>query len=140
MSTGGVNYVVAEEGEFRLYSHITDRETNERLLAKLNGQLNEGGLLALAVQGPHTNYTKPLKDGVVYEQRIERRGAHLDKWYTFSAPDGTVLTEQFCRLYVFDGRETTAALRSAGFRIEGNDPGSKDLVSRKQTAVVPVAS
>lgn len=133
VSTGGAVYVVAEEGEFRIYSHVTDRETNERLLVKLNGQLCEDGLLVLAVQGPHTNYTKQLESGVVYDQRVERRGAYLDKWYRFSLPDGSMLTEQFCRFFAFDGLETASALERAGFRAEESVPGSKYLVCRKQS-------
>lgn len=136
VSTGGVICATAEEGEIRLYSHITDRAANEHLLAKLNRQLRDDGLLALSIQGPHTEYKKPLANGVVYSQRVERHHDFIEKWYTFSAPDGTVLAEQFCRPIFFDERETVDLLERAGFRVESRDPESLFLVSSKQPSLI----
>ncbi len=60
ISTGGAISATKEDDEIRLYSHITEAGQNEQLLAKLNSQLSENGLLALAIQGPHSNYRKKI--------------------------------------------------------------------------------
>lgn len=115
VSTGGAIYFVEEEGEYRLYSHITDKVTNEQLVVKLQRFLSNGGLVALAIQGQHKNYRTEIKDGVVYEQKIEKDGPYLNKWYTFTDAQGKVLTEQFCRFYFFDAQQTHAVFDAAGF-------------------------
>ncbi len=118
VSSGGAIYMIEEEGEYRLYSHIIDKNKNEQLLAKLHSQLDENGLLALVIQGPHNNYKKKIKGDIFYEQRIMKHGSYVDKWYTFSKPDGEILTEQFCRFYFFDGQQTNQLLNNAGFSQE----------------------
>ena len=131
VSTGGVIAAVEEEGEYRIYSHITDTEKNKQLLAKLHSQLDDGGLLALAIQGPHNNYKKEIKDEIFYEQKIKKEGNYMDKWYVLSQANGEVLNEQFCRFYFFDGRQTTQALIDAGFQQEYQIIDGKFLVSYK---------
>lgn len=115
VSSGGAIYIIAEEGEYRLYSHITDPNTNQQLLTKLYRQLDNNGLLALGMQGPHNNYKKEIQNNVIYEQKVTRQEHYVDKWYTFSNPNGEVLKEQFCRFYVFDGKQTQQLLKNAGF-------------------------
>ena len=110
VSTGGVICVVESEGEYRISSHVTDREKNEQLLVKLQRILDENGLLALSIMGVHTNYKKTIKDGIVYEQKIEGEGSYVNKWYRFYNANDELLTEQFCRFYVFDVKETTHLL------------------------------
>jgi cyclopropane fatty-acyl-phospholipid synthase-like methyltransferase len=115
ISTGGVIYVVSEEGEYRLYSHITDKEKNEELLARLYSDLDDNGLIALAIQGPHIDYSRPIQDGIIYTQHIIRQPSCIDKRYLFSSPEGKQLAEQFCRLFFFDGRQSQRVFRDAGF-------------------------
>jgi len=115
VSTGGAIYIIKEEGEYRLYSHITDPDTNQQLLTKLYRHLDDNGLLALGIQGPHNNYKKEIKDNVIYEQRVTKQDSYVDKRYTFSNQNGEVLTEQFCRFCVFDGKQTQQLLKNAGF-------------------------
>lgn len=131
VSTGGVIATVEEEGEYRIYSHITDPEKNQQLLGKLHSQLDDGGLLALAIQGAHTNYRKEIKDDIFYEQKIKKEGNYIDKWYVFSQANGEVINEQFCRFYFFDGQQTTQALIDAGFQQEYQIIDGKFLVSYK---------
>jgi hypothetical protein len=116
VSSGGAVYMVAEEGEYRLYSHIVDREKNKELIRKLCSFLTEDGILAFAIQGPHKNYRQKIKGDIYYEQRIEKKDSYhiVDKWYTFSKPDGAVLTEQFCKFCFFDGNETSNIFRKVG--------------------------
>lgn len=116
VSTGGVICVGEKEGEYRIVSHIIDREKNEGLLAKLQGMLDEKGLLVLSIQGVHTNYKKEIQDGIFYEQKIEEEGSYVNKWYRFYNANDELLTEQFCRFYVFDVQETTHLLLDAGFK------------------------
>ena len=120
VSTGGVLCIVKEnvkeDEEYRIYSHITDPEKNKQLLKKLHIQLDEGGFLALGIQGGHTNYKKEIKDEIFYEQKIKKEGNYIDKWYVFSEANGEIKSKQFCRFYVFDGLQTTQALIDAGFK------------------------
>ncbi|MFB6274627.1 MAG: hypothetical protein ABEI32_00570 [Halothece sp.] len=59
-----------------------------------------------------------IKNNVIYEQNVTRQEPYVDKWYTFSNPNGEVLTKQFCRFYVFDGKQTQQLLKNAGFTQE----------------------
>ena len=131
VSTGGVIAAVEEEGEYRIYSHITDIEKNKQLLVKLHSQLDDGGLLALAIQGPHNNYKKEIKDEIFYEQKVKKEGSYVDKWYVFSQANGEVLKEQFCRFYFFDGKQTNQTLIDAGFQQGYQIIDGKFLVSYK---------
>ncbi|NES78327.1 MULTISPECIES: bifunctional 2-polyprenyl-6-hydroxyphenol methylase/3-demethylubiquinol 3-O-methyltransferase UbiG [Okeania] len=131
VSTGGVICILEEDGEYRISSHIIDPEKNQQLLAKLHSQLDEGGLLALGIQGGHTSYKKEIKDEIFYEQKIKKEGNYLDKWYVFSQANGEILSEQFCRFYFFDGGKTTQALIDAGFNQGYQIIDSKFLVSYK---------
>ena len=115
ISSGGVIYVVKEEGEYRIYSHITDREKNEYLISKLYSYLGKNGLLALAIQGQHKTYKKEIKDNIFYEQRIIKKDNYIDKYYIFSDVNGKVLKEQFCRFFYFDGLQTSQILKKSGF-------------------------
>ncbi|GGA49222.1 class I SAM-dependent methyltransferase [Okeania sp. KiyG1] len=131
VSTGGVICILEEDGEYRICSHITDLEKNKQLLTKLHSQLDEGGLLALGIQGGHTNYKKEIKDKIFYEQKIKKEGNYLDKWYVFSQANGEIKSEQFCRFYVFDGRQTNKVLTDAGFQEGYKIIDDKFLVSYK---------
>ncbi|MCI5217644.1 MAG: class I SAM-dependent methyltransferase [Candidatus Electrothrix sp. LOE2] len=125
VSSGGAVYMVEEEGEYRLYSHITDKIKNEQLLEKLCSYLKQDGVLALAIQGPHENYRKKIKGDILYEQRIDKQDSYVNKWYTFSKPDGTVLTEQFCRFRFFEGKKTEKIFNRAGFSVKSRIVGGK---------------
>ncbi|MEM1170661.1 MAG: methyltransferase domain-containing protein [Cyanobacteria bacterium P01_H01_bin.35] len=131
ISTGGVICVVEEDEEYRIYSHITDPEKNKQFLKKLHIQLDEGGFLALGIQGSHTNYKKQIKDEIFYEQKIKKEGNYLDKSYVFSEANGEVKSKQFCRFYVFDGEQTNQALIDAGFKQGYQIIDGKFLVSYK---------
>jgi len=131
VSTGGVICILEEEEEYRISSHIIDLEKNKQLLKKLHNQLDEGGFLALGIQGGHTNYKKEIKDRIFYEQKIKKEGNYLDKWYVFSEANGEIKSEQFCRFYIFDGQQTTQALIDAGFKQEYQIIDGKFLVSYK---------
>lgn len=114
VSSGGAVYMVEEEGEYRLYSHIIDRDKNRLLVEKLCSYLNENGVLALAIQGPHKNYRQKIKGDIYYEQKIEKKNPYVNKWYTFSKPDGSILTEQFCKFCFFNGNETKNIFKKVG--------------------------
>ena len=116
VSTGGAITVTQENGQYKLSSHLTDRTKNEQLLAQLYSLLDARGLLALSIQESHTNYKKELKDGIFYEQKLDKgKPPFVDKWYIFSNANGEVLAEQFCHYYCFDGEETSQAFIDAGF-------------------------
>ncbi|NET43212.1 bifunctional 2-polyprenyl-6-hydroxyphenol methylase/3-demethylubiquinol 3-O-methyltransferase UbiG [Okeania sp. SIO2B3] len=131
VSTGGVICILEEDGEYRICSHITDPEKNQQLLAKLHSQLDEDGLLALGIQGTHTNYRKEIKGEIFYEQKIKKEGNYIDKWYVFSQANGEIISEQFCRFYVFDRQQTTQMLIDAGFKQGYQIIDGKFLVSYK---------
>lgn len=131
VSTGGAFSIVEEDEEYRICSHITDVAKNEELIGKLYAQLEENGLLAVAIQGPHVSFRREIKDNVFYEQRVTRDGPYADKFYTFSDAQGQVLSEQFCRLLYFDGAQTDKVLREAGFSDGAQVVDEKFLVSTK---------
>ncbi|NER37291.1 MAG: class I SAM-dependent methyltransferase [Oscillatoria sp. SIO1A7] len=118
VSTGGAITIVEEDQQYKLYSHITDRTKNEQLLVQLYNLLDDNGLFTLKIQGSHTNYKKEIKDGIFYEQKLEKGKPFVDKWYIFSTADGQVLKEQFCHYYCWDGEEASQAFSDAGFKGE----------------------
>ena len=117
VSTGGVIAITEEDDQYKLSSHLTDKTKNEQLLAQLYSQLDDNGLFALLVQASHANYKKELRDGIFYEQKIDKsKPPFLDKWYIFSNAKGEVLKEQFCHYYCFNGEEASQAFKNAGFK------------------------
>ena len=138
ISTGGAIYIVEEEKEYRLYSHLTTQEANLRLLRKLHTQLQPDGVLALGIEGPHTNDKQPMDGGILYEQRVKRYPAHLDKWHTFSRGWGPALAEQFCRFHFWHGMKTMTELNGAGFTLASPHREGHFLVLDRMAASHPL--
>jgi SAM-dependent methyltransferase len=70
-SYGGVWYFVMDgENEPFLVSHIYNHEANLNGWERAAEHIASGGQLLLGVQGPHSNYASPIRNGYVYSQTI----------------------------------------------------------------------
>ncbi|HEY6793152.1 MAG TPA: class I SAM-dependent methyltransferase [Kineosporiaceae bacterium] len=69
-SYGGVWYFVHGDDGFTMISHIRDDEANAQGLRRVADHVVSGGRLMLGVQAPHTDYRRPVADGLRYSQWI----------------------------------------------------------------------
>jgi SAM-dependent methyltransferase len=69
-SYGGVWYFVPDGDGFSMISHIRDDEANAEGLRRVAEHVVCGGRLMLGVQSPHTDFTRPVRGGLRYSQRI----------------------------------------------------------------------
>ena len=104
-SVGGCWYFIDCGDRLEFCSHIDDRSTCEESLRRVVEHLEPGGVLSLALQDPHTDYSKPLTDELTYSQTIHNEGDGLfTKQYTFTK-QGDVVAEQFYRYLVVSEEE-----------------------------------
>jgi len=104
-SVGGCWYFIDYGDRLEFCSHIDDRSTCEESLRRVVEHLEPGGVLSLALQDPHTDYSKPLTDELTYSQAIHNEGDGLfTKQYTFTK-QGDVVAEQFYRYLVVSEEE-----------------------------------
>ena len=104
-SVGGCWYFIDCGDRLEFCSHIDDRSTCEESLRRVVEHLEPGGVLSLALQDPHTDYSKPLTDELIYSQAIHNEGDGLfTKQYTFTK-QGDVVAEQFYRYLVVSEEE-----------------------------------
>lgn len=104
-SVGGCWYFIDCGDRLEFCSHIDDRSTCEESLRRVVEHLEPGGVLSLALQDPHTDYSKPLTDELTYSQAIHNEGDGLfTKQYTFTK-QGDVVAEQFYRYLVVSEEE-----------------------------------
>lgn len=134
ISTGGVIYIVRENNEYRLYSHITEKDANKKLLSKLYKQLDKDGLLILAIQGPHKSYTKQIKDDITYKQAIMKSDYYLNKTYTFLNRKDEILAKQFCRFFYLSEAQTTQLIEDVGFKFVGINSDKQFCIYQKLTS------
>jgi len=104
-SVGGCWYFIDAGDSLEFCSHIDDRKTCEDSLRRVIDHLEPGGVLSLALQGTHDNYSKPLTDDLTYSQTIHDEGDGLfTKQYTFTK-ENEVVAEQFYRYLVVSEKE-----------------------------------
>ena len=104
-SVGGCWYFIDHGDRLQFCSHIDDRKTCEQSLRRVVEHLEPGGVLTLALQDPHTDYSKSLTDDLTYSQAIHDEGEGLfTKQYTFAKGD-EVVAEQFYRYLVISDQE-----------------------------------
>jgi len=132
ISTGGtlcISYK-EEEKQYRLYSYCCDKDAYIKLLNKLYNLLEKNGILCISIQGEHTDYEIPIKNGIMYAQETNFMENSLQKTYTFSL-DGTILNQQSLQLIFFDERELHDLFTTAGFFFVGTDRTKKFCTFRK---------
>lgn len=132
-SYGGVWYFVPEKegppdaegiaglAAYRLVSHIRDEKDNQRGFERLAAHLPSGATLLLGVQSPHRDYSRPVRNGMEYSQRITEIPDGFRKQYGL-ADDGRPVMSQTLeyRTYSFDcGLEL---MSSCGLDLRGPVP------------------
>tara|TARA_Y100000590_G_scaffold470711_1_gene668217 strand:+ start:69927 stop:70673 length:747 start_codon:yes stop_codon:yes gene_type:complete len=105
-SVGGCWYFIdnGPDKELEFCSHIDDLETSKQGLKNVAEHLEKGGVLALALQAPHTNYSKELSNELTYSQEIFKEDNGFTKHYSFTSTQG-VIAEQFYRYLVLPESE-----------------------------------
>lgn len=131
-SVGGCWYFIDLGDRLDFCSHIDDRKTCEESLRRVIEHLEPGGVLALALQDPHTDYSKPLTDELTYSQAIHNEGGGLfTKQYTFTK-ENDVVAEQFYRYLVISDQEIHNFFRELGCKPLGLNSTRKFFTYQKQ--------
>ncbi|OUR96817.1 hypothetical protein A9Q84_10785 [Halobacteriovorax marinus] len=130
-SVGGCWYFIDNGSELELISHIDDLETCKESLRKVVEHLEPGGVLALALQDVHSNYSKKLTDELTYTQEIFKEDNGFTKHYFFENKEGLV-AEQFYRYLVVSGQEVHDLFSELGCDAVGLNPSKKFFVYKKR--------
>lgn len=125
ISNGGVWGFLDWGDRWELSTHIPGVEANRQGLKNLANHLQEGGVLLLHRQPPHTNFKKPLSDGITYSQFIEQgeETVHyhtLYKSYFFKKGE-EILAQQRLTLTYFKPDAYRQMLDEAGFDFKETD-------------------
>ena len=131
-SVGGCWYFIDHGDKLEFCSHIDDRKTCEESLRRVVQHLEPGGVLSLALQGAHTDYSKSLTDELTYSQTIHDECDGLfTKQYTFTKKDD-VVAEQFYRYLVISGQDIHSFFEGLGCKPLGLNPTRKFFTYQKQ--------
>ena len=114
-SYGGVWYfVIDDDKEPFLVSHISQEEPNRLGLSKVGQHVKAGGQLLLGVQGPHHDYASPISNGMLYSQKIEPSANGFTKHYYLADGDKTLMAQTIqYRTYSF--AQALELLQAFGF-------------------------
>lgn len=94
-SVGGCWYFIDNGDHLELCSHIDDLDTCKTSLERVVEHLESKGVLALALQGAHSNYSKKLTDELTYSQEIFKENMGFTKRYSFENKDGLVAEQHY---------------------------------------------
>ena len=131
-SVGGCWYFIDLGDRLEFCSHIDDRETCQESLRRVVQHLEPGGILSLALQGTHTDYSKSLTDSLTYSQAIHDEGDGLfTKQYTFTKHE-EVVAEQFYRYLVVSESEIHSFFDELGCKPLGLNPTRKFFTYQKR--------
>lgn len=115
-SYGGVWYFVVDgKNEPFMVSHLSEDHDNRRGIGQVSDHVHSGGKLMLGIQGPHHDYAKPVKNGMVYSQKIVPADQGFTKHYYLSDRDEVVMS-QTIRYRVYPLDEALELLGDHGFR------------------------
>lgn len=103
-SVGGCWYFIDNGDHLELCSHIDDLETCKISLKRVIDHLEPNGLLALALQGAHSNYSKQLTDDLTYSQEIFKKEMGFTKRYSFENQEGLVAEQHYSYLVLPESR------------------------------------
>ncbi|MFE0172379.1 class I SAM-dependent methyltransferase [Streptomyces sp. NPDC059002] len=128
-SVGGVWYFIhdQENDAVSFGSHLLEDDDNITALRRVHAALKPGGVLALAAQGPHRDYERPLPGGLVYgqEARAVADGVFVKdysvKRLTRSqhGEAGEMVAQQRCRYRTYTAEQAEDLLEQCGFRFAG---------------------
>jgi trans-aconitate methyltransferase len=132
-SVGGCWYFIDYGDRLEFCSHIDDRETCEESLRRVIEHLEPGGVLSLALQNPHTDYSKTLTDELIYSQAVHNEGEGLfTKQYTFTKQND-VVAEQFYRYLVISEQQIHDFFLELGCKPLGLNSTRKFFTYQKQS-------
>ncbi|WP_190079686.1 methyltransferase domain-containing protein [Streptomyces longisporoflavus] len=120
-SVGGVWFIIQDQGEAWLSSHLMDEEDNARGLANVAASLKPGGSLLLAVQGPHRPYERALPGGLLYAQDVEVDEEGRGTKDYFIKRQQTLLAHQRLRFRLIPRRRADHLLQRCGFTLRESD-------------------
>ncbi|MCO4793688.1 MAG: class I SAM-dependent methyltransferase [Bacteriovoracaceae bacterium] len=132
-SVGGCWYFIdnGKDHDLELCSHIDDLEASKEGLRRVVDHLESGGVLALALQAAHTNYSKKLDEELTYSQEIFKEGEIFTKRYLFTKPSG-VVAEQFYRYLVLPSETAHSFFDELGCDPVGLNPTRHFFVYKKR--------
>jgi SAM-dependent methyltransferase len=113
-SYGGVWYFSQDGDELTMISHLRDDGMNQQGLERIAAHLPAGGTLLLGIQGPHTDYARPISNGMEYAQQITPLTGGFRKRYTL-ADAGTLVMEQVTDYRVYSLGDAVDLLDKCGF-------------------------
>jgi SAM-dependent methyltransferase len=119
-SYGGTWYFVRDDdgGHVAMVSHIRDPQANVDSFERVRDHLPPGGTLLLGIQGPHRDYEAPIRNDMLYTQRIRPIDDGFHKSYTLAGPEGVVMEQEIdYREYAFT--DALALLDRCGFDYAG---------------------
>jgi len=130
-SYGGVWYFTRDDlGAVSMVSHLRDEEDNVLGLLRLAEHLRPGATLLLGVQTAHTNYARPIINGMLYSQQITELPGGFRKQYSLD-DDGTAVMEQTIDYRSYDFEEAVNLLARCGFHYHAQDQESLFLEFRR---------
>lgn len=132
-SVGGCWYFIDLGDDIELCSHIDDLAASKQGLRKVVEHLEPGGVLAFALQGPHTDYSKPLTDELTYSQQVFPSEHGFTKRYVFETPDGVVAEQSYSYL-VLSSDEAHAFFDELGCDPIGLDADRKFFTYQKRSS------
>lgn len=130
-SVGGCWYFIDNGNELELISHIDNLDTCKESLRRVVEHLEPGGILALALQDAHSNYSKKLTEDLTYSQEIFKEETGFTKHYYFENSDG-VVAEQFYRYLVVPGNQVKGIFSELGCEPVGLNASGKFFVYKKR--------
>ncbi len=119
-SVGGCWYFIDLGDDLELCSHIDDFDTSMEGLRRVVAHLEPGATLSLALQSPHTEYSKNLTDTLVYSQELSPTDDGFTKRYVFTDETG-VVAEQSYRYLIVPGARAHAFFDAQGCDVVGLD-------------------
>jgi SAM-dependent methyltransferase len=130
-SVGGCWYFIDDGKDLEFCSHIDDYQTCKESFSKVICHLEIGGLLALALQNVHTNYSKKLTEELTYSQEIFKEDNGFTKRYRFTNDKGLV-AEQMYRYLTIQGLDTHKLFSELGCEVVGLNSTRKFFVYQKR--------
>lgn len=133
-SVGGCWYFIdnGEDKELEFCSHIDNLEASLTGLRNVVKHLKPDGVLAFALQSPHTNYSKKLNEELTYSQEIFEEQEGFTKHYAFTKGE-EVIAEQFYRYLTFPESKIHSFFEELGCKPIGLCPSRNFFVYQKNS-------
>ncbi|MCW5212121.1 class I SAM-dependent methyltransferase [Desulfobulbus sp. TB] len=128
-SYGGVWYFSRNDDGLFMISHISDDESNRKGFSKLAQHVVLDGHLLLGIQGPHFDYESPVKENMVYSQKITPTNIGFVKDY-FLRKEDKLLMSQTINYRVYSFEEALSLLAEFGFEYQAIEESDNHIFSK----------